>query len=121
MTEDLKNILSHGGKDIDQETLLKYLSGHLSKEAEHDVENNLLGDPFESDAVEGLQSVEDKARLELIVDSLNRDLRKKTALKKAFVEKRALKPQWWLYFSILILLIILALLYIYLFRNLQGG
>ena len=36
MKENLKDILSHLAKDIDQETLLLYLQGKLSPEQQHE-------------------------------------------------------------------------------------
>ena len=115
MAEDLKDILSNLNHDTDQATLLKYLNGQLSKDEMHEVEKNLLNDEFENDAVEGLQEI-DQAKMQLMVEALNRDLKKRTAKKRLYRQRRNLKPQWWLYFSIIILLIILVLIYFYLHR-----
>lgn len=115
MAEEFKDILSNLNKDTDQETLLKYLNGQLGKDELHEVEKNLLNDDFENDAVEGLQEI-DQAKMQLMVEALNRDLKKRTDKKRRAIEKRSLKPQWWLYFSIIILLIILVLVYLYLHR-----
>lgn len=114
MAEDLKDILSHLSTNTSQETLLQYINEKLGTEESHALEKNMLNDVFENDAVEGLQSLADKKRIELIVDKLNRDLKKKTTQKIKQREKRNLKPEWWLYLSILILLIILVLIYTYL-------
>lgn len=112
MTDKLKNILSGLNKKIDQDTLLKYLNKQLSKEEQHEVEEQLLEDTFNNDAVEGLQSIDNPARLTLIAEALNRDLKERTQRKKAAIAKRQLKPQWPLYFSILILLILIVLVYL---------
>lgn len=117
MTENLKDILSHLNKNISQETLLKYLNGQLDAKELHEVEQQLLEDPFDNDAAEGLQGIADTQRILLITDALNRDLKKKTLKKKAFREKQLIRPQWWLYFSILILLLLLAMIYIYIRRT----
>lgn len=119
MAEDLKNILSSLNKDIDQETLLKYLKGQLGKEELHEVEMNLIDDAFESDALEGLKEI-DYAKMQLIVEGLNRDLKKRTQKKRREAAKKNLKPQWWLYFSLIIFLIIVVLIYIYLQRSIGG-
>lgn len=119
MAEDLKNILSSLNKDTSQETLLKYLKGQLDKEKLHEVEKNLIDDAFESEAVEGLKEM-DYAKMQLIVEGLNRDLKKRTQKKRRQAAKNNLKPQWWLYFSLIIFLIIVVLLYIYLQRSLGG-
>jgi hypothetical protein len=113
MSEELKDILSNLSPDSNQETLLKYLKEQLDKEEQHKLEKHLLDDDFENDAVEGLQSIENKQGIELTVAALNRDLKKRTEKKKREREKREIKPQWALYFSILILLIIIVLIYIY--------
>ncbi|MCF3109850.1 hypothetical protein LL912_13805 [Niabella sp. CC-SYL272] len=112
MAEDLKDILSHLNKEVSQETLLRYLKKELGREEEHEVERQLLEDPFYNDAVEGLQDVENPERLLLIAEALNRDLKKRTEKKRKERSKRHLQPQWWLYFSILILLILLVLIYL---------
>ncbi|WP_300598712.1 hypothetical protein [Niabella sp.] len=112
MAEDLKDILSHLNKNVSQETLLRYLKKELGKEEEHEVERQLLEDAFYNDAAEGLQEVENPERLVLIAEALNRDLRKRTEKKRNARNKRHLQPQWWLYFSILILLILLVLVYL---------
>ncbi|MFV0604466.1 MAG: hypothetical protein ACK5NK_01375 [Niabella sp.] len=113
MDDELKDILNNLNKDTEQDVLLKYLNGKLGREEMHEVEKHLLDDEFESDAVDGLQQIED-SKMQLIVDALNRDLKKRTQKKQRTFEKRTLKPQWWLYFSIILLLIILALIYMYL-------
>lgn len=112
MAEDLKDILSHLNKNISQETLLQYLKKQLSKEEQHELEQQLLDDPFFNDAVEGLEEVAHPDRLLLIAEALNQDLKKRTQKKRAARARRQLRPQWWLYFSILILLILLVLVYL---------
>ena len=120
MAEELKDILSNlNNNDTDQETLLKYLNGQLGKEEMHEMEKNLLDNEFESDAVEGLQEM-DQVKMQLMVEALNRDLKKRTAKKRTAISKRTLKPQWWLYFSIIIFLIILVLVYVYLKRSIPN-
>ncbi len=115
MADDLKDILNNLNKDTDQEKLLKYLNGQLGNDELHEVEKHLLNNDFENDAVEGLQEI-DQAKMQLMVDALNRNLKKRTEKKRRSVANRSLKPQWWLYFSIIILLIILVLVYLYLHR-----
>lgn len=119
MSDQLKDILSNLNTDIDQETLLKYINHQLSKEEVHHIEEKLTSTGFESDAVDGLHEI-DKERLAFVVESLNRDLKKRTAKKIARRKKRELKPQWWLYFSIILFLIILVLVYMYLHQQMRG-
>lgn len=111
--ENYKDILSNLSTSVDQETLLLYLQGKLSEEKKHEVEKQLLQSEFEEDALDGLQEIKDKEQLQYMVEMLNRDLKKKTEKKKRRREKMNIKDQPWLYASILILIIILALSYIY--------
>ncbi len=112
MPDNLKDILSHLNKDIDQETLLQYLQGQLPADKKHEVERQLLQDDFAEDAAEGLEEFEDKGKLQYMVEMLNRDLKKKTEKKKRRREKMRIKDQPWLYFSILILIFLIVICYI---------
>lgn len=120
MQDDLKNILSNEEHNIDRDKLMKYLKDELEQAQKHEVEMHAIDDAFESDALEGLAQLESKQRIELIVDGLNREVRKKTTKKMNLRKNSVLKPQWWLYFSIIILLIILALVYLFLHKNING-
>jgi hypothetical protein len=111
MSDNLKDILSNLSPDIDQETLLLYLQGQLSAEKKHEVEKQLLLNEFEDDAVTGLEEVKDKAQLAYVIEMMNRDLRKKTAMKKKRRDKLKLKDQPWLYISALILILLIVLCY----------
>ena len=113
MSENLKERLSHLQGATYKETLLKYLNNQLSDVQKHEVEKLLLQDSFDNEALEGLQEIKDKEGIALMVDALNRDLKKKLEKQKQTRNKRMLKPQWAVYFSILILLIILVLVFIY--------
>jgi len=112
MSDKLKDILSHLSTEIDQETLLLYLQGKLSDAQKHEVEKQLLQGDFEEDAIEGLQEIKDKAKLQYMVEMLNRDLKKKTAKKKNRREKLKIKDQPWIYISILILILLIVLSFI---------
>ena len=114
MPGNLKDILSNADEPINQDQLLKYLNGELQQTQKHNLEKLAIDDPFESDALEGLEELEDNERIKLIVDDLNRNLKKRTAKKIEKRERMRIKPQWTLYFSILILLIIVVLVYLFL-------
>ncbi len=116
MPDNLKDILSHLSTDIDQETLLLYLQGHLSEDKKHEVEKHLLENEFANDALEGLQQMKDPAQVAFLVDLLNRDLKKRTAKNKQRIQKMKLKDQPWLYLSVLILLLLIILSYFVLHR-----
>ncbi|MBL0154586.1 MAG: hypothetical protein IPP93_14310 [Chitinophagaceae bacterium] len=119
MPENYKDILSHLSTEVDQETLLLYLQGKLSEEKKHEVEKLIMQDDFEEDAVDGLQEIKDKQQIQYMVEMLNRDLKKKTAKKKARREKMRIKDQPWLYISLLILLLLIVLSYIVIHRMMK--
>jgi predicted secreted protein len=119
MSENYKDILSNLSTDIDQETLLLYLQGKLSEDKKHEVEKQLLQNEFDDEAMEGLQDFKDKEQLQYMVEMLNRDLKKKTEKKKKRREKMQIKDQPWLYISILILLLLVALCYVIIRRMLS--
>ena len=120
MSENFKDILSNLSTEVDQETLLLYLQGRLSEEKKNEVEKKLIQNEFDDDALEGLQEIKDKQQIQYMVEMLNRDLKKKTAKKKLRREKMRIKDQPWLYISILILIILIALSYIVIRRLLNN-
>lgn len=120
MQDDLKNILSNAGGTTSQDQLFKYLKDELAQVEKHDLERKAVDDAFDSDALDGLQELKDQAKLELIVDSLNRDLKKRTSKKNELRDKMKLKTHWTLYFSIIIFLIIIVLVYVYLHRGMHA-
>ncbi len=86
MSDDLKDILSNLNKEIEQEKLLDYLNKNLSASEAHEVEKQMADDEFMNDAVEGLEKFKNKKDLVLLVQQLNKDLKKQTQKKKS--EKR---------------------------------
>lgn len=120
MSEDLKNILSNLSKDVDQETLLKYLNNQLSDEQRHEVEKKMLANDFTDDAMEGLQQIRNKEKISSFVDQLNRDLQKKLEKKKNRREKLRFKNQPWLYIAIFIILLLIVISYVVIQRMLQN-
>lgn len=109
MSQNLKDILSNLNPEVDQETLLNYLQGKLSAEQQHDVEKKIMEDDFESDAMEGLTEVKDKKNLAVLVEQLNRDLKKKTEKKKKFREKMRLKLDPWLIILVIVILLLVVI------------
>ncbi|WP_346238056.1 hypothetical protein ABDK00_003165 [Niabella insulamsoli] len=120
MQDELKHILSDKKEAISREQLLQYLNGEMEPAEKHDFEQKIIDDPFEADALEGLDELQDKKRIELIVDDLNRSLRKKTAKKVNSRKRLQLKTPWTLYFSAILLLILIALIFIFLHRQLNS-
>jgi hypothetical protein len=119
MPGNLKDILSNLSNDVDQETLLKYLQGHLSEEQKNEIEKQMLSNDFDNDAFEGLQEIRNKEKISFLVDQLNRDLRKKLNKKKQLRDKLRFKDQPWLYIAILILLLLIVLSYFVIHKLMQ--
>jgi hypothetical protein len=112
MSDDLKDILSNLNKDIEQDKLLNYLNKNLSAAEAHEVEKQMAGDEFMNDAVEGLENFKNKEDLSLLVEQLNKDLKKQTEKKKLKKEKRRLKDQPWLYITLVTLLLLVIIGYL---------
>jgi len=116
MKENLKDILSNLNPEVDQDTLLKYLQGQLSADEQHEVEKSLLDDPFEADAMEGLQNIQDKTQITELVGQLNRDLTKKTSRKKRRLFKREAKVESWLLMTVVFILLLAIIAFIIIYR-----
>lgn len=112
MSDNLKDILSNLSKDIDQETLLKYLNNQLPEDKKHEVEKQMLESDFTDDAMEGLHQIKDKQQIEYMVEMLNRDLKKKTEKKKRLRKKLELKQQPGLYIAVFLLILLIIICYI---------
>jgi hypothetical protein len=112
LKENLKDILSNLNTEVDQETLLAYLQGKLSQEKQHEVEKQLLGNDFETEALEGLQEIKDKRKINSIVDQLNRDLKAKTRKRKLRRQKMEIKQEPWLWITILIMLLLIIICFV---------
>jgi hypothetical protein len=111
MSENLKDILSHINPEVDQEILLQYLQGHLTPEKQHEIEAKMLDSDLESDAIEGLAAFKDKQHLAHLVDQLNRDLKKKTEVRKQRREKLRIKQDPWLWMAVLLILLLIVISY----------
>lgn len=107
MNHDLLKILSDSNKDIDNQKLMDYLSGHLSVKDVHEVERQMSDSDFINDAMEGLQEVNNRRNIELLVEQLNYDLHKKLEQKKLRKTKRKLKEYSGIYFAIIVILVLL--------------
>jgi hypothetical protein len=119
MNENLKDILSNLNPDIDQETLLLYLQGKLSAEEQHEVEKQMMEEDFNLDALEGLQHIKDKKGIAVLVDQLNKDLKKRTEKKKRFRAKLQLKLDPWLVISIIVILFLAIISFVLVYRQMH--
>jgi len=121
MNENLKDILSNLNPEVDQETLLQYLQGKLPAQEQHQLEKQMMGDDFDSDALEGLQEFQSKKNLAALVDQLNFDLKKRTEKKKRFREKLKLKLDSNVIVAIIIILLLIILSYFILHKKMTQG
>jgi hypothetical protein len=112
MSDNLKDILSNINPDIDQETLLQYLQGHLTPDKQHELEAKMLEGDLESDALEGLTAFKDKQQLTNVVSQLNRDLKKKTQARKNKYKTRDLKLEPWIWMAVILILILVTVSYV---------
>ena len=113
MREDLLNILSDSNKDIDNQKLMDYISGRLSAEQKHEVEQWMTDNPFFDEAVEGLQDAGGEKKVNASVDKLNRKLHKYLKQKKKKKDKRIiLYNNTWIYIAVLFILALAAIVYL---------
>jgi hypothetical protein len=112
MSNDLKDILSNSNKDIDNQQLMDYLSSHLSKTQEHDVEKAMNDDDFMNDAMEGLQQMQESKNIPVYIEQLNHELNKQIAKNKKRKEKRRFKDSPYSYFAIIILLLLMIVCFV---------
>src|SRR6266566_7047799 len=111
MNKDLLNILKNSNKDIDNQKLMDYLSGKLSEQEKHEVEKLVADSEFMNDAMEGLEKIQDKNKLQAYVEQLNKDLQNQLKKKKIRREKRRLKEYPWVYVAIILILLFCIIAY----------
>jgi anti-sigma factor RsiW len=112
MNKDLLNILANSNKDIDNQQLMDYLSGKLSAEELHEIEQSMADSEFLNDAVEGLQQISNKKNMQAYVDELNASMQKTLEKKKQRRLKRRLKEDPWSLLAVIIVITLCILGYI---------
>jgi anti-sigma factor RsiW len=115
----LLNILANSNKDIDNQQLMDYLSGKLSGEALHELERSMADNEFLNDAVEGLQRMEDKKKMQAYVDELNASMQKTLEKKKQRRLKRRLKEDPWGLLAVILVITLCILGYFVVRKFLQ--
>lgn len=100
MTDD-KHILNP-----QDDSLLKYLNNELTNKQQHEIENQFLESPFESDAVEGFESLKNRNLIPIDIEQLHQSLTKQIQDHKKKKNKRKIKE---LPFIVLITVIVLLL------------
>ena len=111
MSNDLLNILSNSNKDIDNQKLMDYISGKLSRQEEHELEKELADNELMNDAVEGLRSIKDQHAIQSYVEQLNKNLHTQLQHKKAKRQKRKLRDQPFVYIAIVLVLALIIITY----------
>ena len=111
MSNDLLNILSNSNKDVDNQKLMDYISGKLSGSEKHQVEQWMIDNNFESEAMEGLQIMKDKKDLEKYVNQLNKELNQYLKQKKQRRDRKKIKEIPWSYFAIVLVLLLIIIAY----------
>lgn len=92
---------------VSEEQMLAYLEGRLTPEAARALEETLADEGLESDAVEGLQSM-DAAEAKRLSARLNHDLQRKIRSGKR-VRRRAMDGRWaWVAVLVVLLVCVLA-------------
>lgn len=119
MSDDLLNILSSSNKDIDNQKLMDYISGKLSKQEQHELEKQMAESEMVSDAVEGLSAIKNQQNISSYVDQLNRSLHSQLQQKKARRQKRRLKEDPYIYIAIVLVLALIVIAY-FVIQRLQG-
>jgi Flp pilus assembly protein TadB len=112
MSNDLLNILSNSNKDIDNQKLMDYLSGKLSKQEQHEIEKQMADNELVNDAVEGLKSIKDQQSINSYVEQLNKSLHTQLQQKKARRQKRRIKDEPYVYVAIVLVLLLIIVAYL---------
>ena len=119
MTDDILNILSNSNKEVDNQKLMDYLSNKLSAEEKHEFEKMLVDSDLASDAVEGLDQFKNKKDPVAFAEQLNRNLQKQLQKKKVIREKRRFKDGPWIYFTLILVIVILLIAFFVIFKFLS--
>jgi len=112
MSSDLLNILSNSNKDIDNQKLMDYISGKLTGKDKHEVEQWMVDNNFENEALDGLQIVKDKKDLEAYVNQLNKELNQYLQQKKQRRDRKKIKEIPWSYLAIVLVLLLIIIAYL---------
>lgn len=119
MADELSNIFSKSDGDTDNDKLLKYLNGELSPEEMHEVEKEMVDSLMMNDAVEGLQAVSNKNKLEQYQREIQSKLKQQLKKRNQKRESKKIKELPWLYISIIIIILLITISYIVIRQNLQ--
>lgn len=108
---DWKDILSDSEEQPAGDELLNYLTNNLSDDEKHEFEMKTIDSVFVNDALEGLNNLENKERLNQYVSQLNKNLQQQLATKRQRKHKRAIAKNPWVYITAVILLAVCVIGY----------
>lgn len=113
MDKKLLDILQKEEPPMADEQLISYLKGALENDILHDVQQREMNDEMTADAMEGLQNIKDKTRLETLTKEMNQQLQKKLKQKKQKrIETRKWKDQNWITQTVISILLLIILCYL---------
>jgi ferric-dicitrate binding protein FerR (iron transport regulator) len=98
--------------NIDNRKLADYFNGKLSSSEQHEVEIWMMENPFDAEAFEGLQTVQNEQKINTTVDQLNKQLRKYLQEKKIRRQRKLMAADTWTYLAVLIILVLAILAYV---------
>src|SRR5450432_4308374 len=106
MSKELLDILSDRNKDLDSQKLLDYLNGKLSEQERHELEKMVGDNAFMNDAIEGLEHMRDKKKLQDYIEQLNAELHEQLQKPKDRRVKKKIKEYPWIYLAIVLILVL---------------
>ena len=114
--DEWKDILATDDGKLTDEDLLRYLHNNLSEPEKNKFEKKVTGS-FESDAIDGLKLIKDRAGLQNHVHQLNQKLPKLLRQKKYWSRKKQFKDLQWTLLAIIILLFLCIMGYVVIRMN----
>jgi hypothetical protein len=97
---------------MDKQKIADYFNGKLSPQEQHEVEEWMMLNPFDADAFEGLQKIENDKNINETVNQLNSHLRKYLQNKKTKRHRKLISSETWTYLAILLILILAVIAYV---------
>jgi hypothetical protein len=82
MNDKSRDIMHSSSGHVDEQKLMDYLEGKLSREQVYEVEQMMTESGFLNEAMEGLSDMKDKQRIATILHELNSKLQVKTQKQK---------------------------------------
>lgn len=117
MNNDILKILSQSNKDIDNQKLMDYISNKISDAERNEIESAAEGSELYADAIEGLEQLKDKKKIDFITSEINLNLGKKLSSKRRR-PKRTLISDSLIYYAVVIILLLAVITYIIIKKHL---